>query len=246
MQKLLVTFLVGSSLFVAGDASAGQWSRQDEVIYAACYAFTNGHDPSSGYLPVQKMTGWEAGQGVGYERKAIALWKQKPEFGYETLSCQFSQTEAGAVADRIKTGYVKVADIQWPKGFAQVTEVHGAAQGVAETKGTKAGYIEVAAAQKPQAASGTNAEQEASAAKRAKNVAKAEADKRKANSATKAVAKPAAEKSIRGFIGKNCDHARQVATSQGSFVETAHETKPSGTCIVQGWYTPNLNAAPRQ
>lgn len=244
MQRFLVAFLMGFSLLVAGDASAGQWSEQDKVIYAACYAYTNG--PSAGYLPIQKMTGKEAGQGVGYQSKARTLWEQKPELGYETVTCQFSQTEAGAVADRIKTGYVNVGDIQWPKGFAQATEVHGAAQGVAETKGTKAGYIEVATAKKPQVASGANAEQEASAARSSKNVAKAEADKRKADSAAKAIAKPVAKRSIRGFLGKNCEHARQVATSQGTFVETAHEISPKGSCIVQGWYTPNPNAAPRQ
>lgn len=59
-------------------------------------------------------------------------------------------------------------------------------------------------------------------------------------------AKPAPGKSFRGFLGKNCEHARKVANSKGTFVETAKEVSPKGSCIVQGWYTPNPNAAPRQ
>jgi hypothetical protein len=58
--------------------------------------------------------------------------------------------------------------------------------------------------------------------------------------------KPTPGKMMRGFSGKDCDHARKVATSKGTFVETATEVSPKGSCIVQGWYTPNPNAAPRQ
>ena len=91
------------------------------------------------------------------------------------------------------------------------------------------------------------ASEEAEAAKHAAKVAQAAAEKRDherrlADHAAKVAANEAAAKAkgkglYRGFIGKDCEHARRVAVSKGSFEEAAHEIKPSGR-IVQGWWVP--------
>jgi hypothetical protein len=67
-----------------------------------------------------------------------------------------------------------------------------------------------------------------------------------AANASPANGKPAPGKIFRGFLGKDCEHARKAARSKGRFEETAKEVSPKGYCIVQGWYTPNPSAAPRQ
>lgn len=120
-QKLVAPIMVAAAL--AGGAPEATLAQSqpaltsiDQVAYMACVLFKSG--AASGYVPVQKTTGYHVYNYFESKTGERLL----PGTGYTNIRCYRGDTQEAAEQARIKSGYVAAETIPWPKGFKPVPD----------------------------------------------------------------------------------------------------------------------------
>lgn len=111
MQRTLV--LVGgiaSGLLSVSPA----WAQRDERVYVACYVYRV-PGAAAAYLPVVPATRWDFNNNFELKAEKAVLPSREPG---QHLSCKSGDTPEAADAARVKTGYLKVSELPWPRDFA--------------------------------------------------------------------------------------------------------------------------------